>query len=129
MFRKQKKGFTLVETCVAIGLAAGLIILVMKLVGIIHGDVAKGTVDLQNLQEARLVINALRRDFVCATPLYDTSEAIDVRDEVRADPVLYANSISGAHKSRPIVVNSHEKAFLSDSKNLVRILYFLGKIV
>lgn len=110
MFTRRKKGFTVAETVIAVGMAAAIIILVVKLSGVIRGDVAKGTVDLQNLQDARIVINALRRDFSSATPLYDSNEKMDVRDEVRNDPVLYAQTYT-KHSSRPIVLNNHDILF------------------
>lgn len=110
MITRRKKGFTLVETMVAVGLASAIIFLVIRLSSVIRGDVAKGTVDLQNLQDARVVINYLRRDFSSATPLYDTNEKKEIRDEVRTDPVLYASSYS-KHSSRPIVLNSHDIIF------------------
>lgn len=112
----RKKGFTLVETVISVGMAAGIIILVMNLASVIRGDVAKGTVDLQNLQEARLVINSLRRDFSSATPLYDDSENFAIRDEIRNDPMLYASTYT-AHKSRPIVLNSHDIIFCKTTAN------------
>ena len=87
--RKKIKGFTLVESIIAIGMASALIILVMKLTSAIRGDVVKGTVDLQNLQDARLVINSLRRDFTCAMPYYDPSDKQEDIDSVRNNPVLY----------------------------------------
>ena len=113
--KKKNKGFTLAETAVAIGMAAALIILVMKMASIIRGDVAKGTVDLQNLQEARLVINSLRRDFACATPIYDVSEKRKIIDEVRADPIMFIDSFKKAQNSRPIIVNSNQISFCKTS--------------
>lgn len=105
-----KKGFTLVETVIAVGMATALIILVVNLSSVIRGDVAKGTVDLQNLQDARIIINSLRRDFSSATPLYDTGEDIEIRDKVRNDPVRYITKYN-AHKSRPIILNEHDIVF------------------
>ena len=110
MFKLRKTGFTLVETVIAVGMATAIIILVLKLTSVIRGDVAKGTVDLQNLQDARLIINLLRRDFSSATPLYDTDENIDIRDEVRNDPVRYT-LMYNAHQSRPIILNEHDIVF------------------
>lgn len=110
MMLSRKKGFTLVEAVIAMGMAAGIIILVMNLASVIRGDVAKGTVDLQNLQEARLVINSLRRDFSSAIPLYDSSEDIKIRDQIRNDPMLYASTYT-AHKSRPIILNGQDIIF------------------
>ncbi len=116
MIRKNnKKAFTLVEIAVAVGMASALIILVMKMSSLIRGDVAKGTVDLQNLQEARLVINSLRRDFACATPIYDVSEKRKILDEVRADPIKFIDSFKKSQNSRPIIINSNQINFCKTS--------------
>ena len=111
--RKKIKGFTLVESIIAIGMASALIILVMKLSSAIRGDVAKGTVDLQNLQDARLVINSLRRDFTCAMPYYDPSDKQEDIDSVRNNPVLFAETYSdSAKKSKPIIIHNHHLNFV-----------------
>ena len=89
MFKLRKTGFTLVETVIAVGMATAIIILVLKLTSVIRGDVAKGTVDLQNLQDARLIINLLRRDFSSATPLYDTDENIDINKYLKIFENIY----------------------------------------
>ena len=116
MFRKKKNsGFTLVEVAFSVGLAVALIILVMKMTSVIRGDVAKGTVDLQNLQEARVVLNFLRRDFACATPIYDVSEKRKIIDEVRADPIMFIDSFKKAQNSRPIIINSNQISFCKTS--------------
>ena len=107
----KNKGYTLVEVVIAIGMIAGLLVLVMKMSSLIRGDVAKGTVDLQNLQDARVVINSLRRDFLCATPIYDDEDSENIRNEVRADPILFASSFNKPQKSRPIVINEHQINF------------------
>ncbi|MBR4328240.1 MAG: type II secretion system protein [Candidatus Riflebacteria bacterium] len=112
-FRKKIKGFTLVESIIAIGMAAGLIILVMKISSVIRGDVAKGTVDLQNLQDARLVINSLRRDFTCAMPNYDFSDTQEAIDAVRNNPVLYTETYNdGSKKSKPIIIHKYHLNFV-----------------
>ena len=129
MFNKNnKKAFTLIEVVVAIAMAAGLLILVLKMFGYIRGDVAKGTVDLQNLQDARLVINSLRRDFTCAIPIYDTSESITIRDEVRANPILKASTFTKNQKSRPIIISNTEINFgiLDKSGNLKEVHYYFN---
>ncbi len=111
--RKKIKGFTLVESIIAIGMASALIILVMKLSSAIRGDVVKGTVDLQNLQDARLVINSLRRDFTCAMPYYDSSDKQEDIDSVRNNPILYAETYTdNSKKSKPIIIHKHHLNFI-----------------
>ena len=111
--RKKIKGFTLVESIIAIGMASALIILVMKLSSAIRGDVAKGTVDLQNLQDARLVINSLRRDFTCAMPYYDPDDKQEDIDSVRNNPVLFTETYNDtSKKSRPIIIHKYHLNFV-----------------
>ena len=111
--RKKIKGFTLVESIIAIGMASALIILVMKLSSAIRGDVVKGTVDLQNLQDARLVINSLRRDFTCAMPYYDPSDKQEDIDSVRNNPVWYAETYTdSSKKSKPIIIYKYHLNFV-----------------
>ena len=115
MFKRRNriKGFTLVESIIAIGMAVGLIILVTRISSVIRGDVAKGTVDLQNLQDARLVINSLRRDFTCAMPYYDFSDNQQDIDLVRNNPVLYAETYNdSSKKSKPIIIYKYHLNFV-----------------
>lgn len=111
--RKKIKGFTLVESIIAVGMAAGLILLVIKISSVIRGDVAKGTVDLQNLQDARLVINSLRRDFTCAMPYYDFSDNQQAIDSVRNNPILYTATYNdSSKKSKPIIIHKYHLNFV-----------------
>ncbi|MBU1106045.1 MAG: type II secretion system GspH family protein [Candidatus Riflebacteria bacterium] len=107
----NNRAFTLVETLVGFALATALIILVMQLGRITRASVAKGDVDLQNLQEARSAINSLRRDFLVATPLYNTSDGLDIREEIRNNPVLTSDRFSKQQKSRPVIVSDQEIHF------------------
>ena len=113
VYRKKIKGFTLVESIFALGMATALIILVIQLSSFIRGDVAKGTVDLQNLQDARLVLNSLRRDFTCAMPYYDSEDNDEAIDSVRNNPVLFAETYNDdSKKSKPIIIhNGHLNFF------------------
>ncbi len=116
--RKRIKGFTLVESIIAIAMASALIILVMKLSSVIRGDVVKGTVDLQNLQDARLVINSLRRDFTCAMPYYDPSDKQEDIDLVRNNPILYTETYNdSSKKSKPIIVHKYHLNFVKPVYN------------
>lgn len=114
MSSKNKKGFTLIEIVIAIGLATALIALVMQMFSLLRGDVARGTVDLQNLQDARLVINSLRRDFSCSIPIYGT-DSIDKKDEIRADPIWNISEwnppSAGVDASKPVLYSGTDIQF------------------
>ncbi|MBP5470959.1 MAG: hypothetical protein J6Z11_17150, partial [Candidatus Riflebacteria bacterium] len=120
----NKSGFTLVEVAIAVGMAAALLAFAMKMTSSVRGDVAKGTVNLQNLQNARKVINYLRRDFICAIPTYDHNESMEITDEVRAEPMVYvAGAYDNAHNTKPIMVSKHDVFFskkeFDSSRNVV----------
>ena len=121
--RINKIGFTLVEVAIAVGMASALLLFAMKMTSSIRTNVAKGTVDLQNLQNARKVINYLRRDFSCAIPIYDQNDSMEIKDEVRAEPMIYvAGAYNFAHNTKPIVVSKHDVVFskkeFDSSKNV-----------
>ena len=108
----NKFGFTLAEVAIAVGMASALLILVLQMSSSVRNDVAKGTVDLQNLQSARTVINYLRRDFTCAIPYYSQNESVEIKDEVRTDPMVYVpGAYDYKHQTRPIVVRQFDISF------------------
>jgi type II secretory pathway component PulJ len=78
--RKTKKGFTFVELTITIGISLVAMLMIIKFLSSTRHHYIYGTVNLQNLQEARLAINYLRRDFSCACPRLD--EPIDDEDFV-----------------------------------------------
>lgn len=61
-----KTGFTFVELLVAIALAVLLFMMAYNLMSGTRAHYQHGTVNLQNLQEARMAINYIRRDFSSA---------------------------------------------------------------
>ncbi|MDD3002112.1 MAG: hypothetical protein PHF29_10195, partial [Candidatus Riflebacteria bacterium] len=63
-----KRAFTLVEISISIVIAIGVFFSVYRFLSNTRQQYMYGTVNLQNLQEARLAINSLRRDFSCACP-------------------------------------------------------------
>jgi type II secretory pathway pseudopilin PulG len=65
---KLTKGFTLVETMISLAIAILVLFTVYKFLASTRQHYMYGTVNLQNLQEARLAINSIRRDFSCACP-------------------------------------------------------------
>ena len=120
----NKLGFTMVEVTVAVGMAAALLIFALQMTSSVRSDVAKGTVDLQNLQNAREVINYLRRDFICAIPTYYQSETTEIKDETRAQPMIFVSGAYGsAHNTKPIIVSKHDVFFskkeFDSSRNVV----------
>ncbi|PKL42882.1 MAG: hypothetical protein CVV41_12710 [Candidatus Riflebacteria bacterium HGW-Riflebacteria-1] len=66
--REKKRGFTFVETAMSVGIALVVFLMIYRFMSSTRQHYMYGTVNLQNLQEARMAINYLRRDFSCATP-------------------------------------------------------------
>ncbi|HAE38832.1 MAG TPA: hypothetical protein DCG57_09365, partial [Candidatus Riflebacteria bacterium] len=66
--RVKKRGFTFVETAMSVGIALVVFLMIYRFMSSTRQHYMYGTVNLQNLQEARMAINYLRRDFSCATP-------------------------------------------------------------
>ncbi|OGK12639.1 MAG: hypothetical protein A2W80_09110 [Candidatus Riflebacteria bacterium GWC2_50_8] len=62
------RGFTFVEMAMSVGIALMVFLMVYRFMSSTRHHYMYGTVNLQNLQEARMAINYLRRDFSCATP-------------------------------------------------------------
>ncbi len=107
--RERTKGFTLVETLMVFFLVTTLIALVFRLSSHVQVNYLKGTVDLQNLQEARSAINSLRRDFLGATPRFERSDGVDLREATRKKPIV--SSLGGrtpGKKTVPIIVGTSE---------------------
>jgi type II secretory pathway component PulJ len=68
MKTKSKRGFTFVELLVTIGISMIAFLMIYRFLTSTRHHYMYGTVNLQNLQEGRLAINYLRRDFSCACP-------------------------------------------------------------
>jgi type II secretory pathway component PulJ len=64
----RKRGFTFVEMAMSVGIALVVFLMIYRFMSGTRQHYMYGTVNLQNLQEARMAINYLRRDFSCATP-------------------------------------------------------------
>jgi len=137
----NRKGFTLVEILVAFSLAVTVITIALKLSSNVRTNVVAGTVDLENLQQARAAINSIRRDFLVAQPLIESSEGFDIREKIRSNQIISASLFSATQKSRPVIIsekeihlfkttldeNGNEKieeisyVFDSDEKSLIRV--------
>ncbi len=103
--------FTLVETLVAFFLATALIVLLMQLSGGVRTGVVRGDVDLQNLMEARAAINSIRRDFLVATPRFEARDGIDMREQIRHNPVVPQDKLKTIFLSSPVTVAEHALFF------------------
>jgi len=68
MKRLLTRGFTLVEISISVGIALIVLLMIYRFLSNTRHHYMYGTVNLQNLQEARLAVNYLRRDFSCACP-------------------------------------------------------------
>lgn len=70
-----KKGMTFVELILSLGIALMVFLMIYRFMSGTRQHYMYGTVNLQNLQEARLAVNYLRRDFSCACPRIDDPSA------------------------------------------------------
>ncbi len=65
---RKSSAFTLIEVLVGLAIATLVLFTIYKFLSSTRHHYMYGTVNLQNLQEARLAINSIRRDFSCACP-------------------------------------------------------------
>ena len=84
----NKKGFTLIELSVGICIIAILFTTILKITGFVGHNVVKETSELQNLQSVRNAINSIRRDFILATPKYDSNSDFADNYSIRLDPII-----------------------------------------
>lgn len=110
-----RTGFTMVEMLVTVGVGMMLFLMVSKFLSGTRFQFMHGTVNLQNLQDARLAINHLRRDFSSACIYFGSNRTANSYKDVRA---LQRKTFSnpGTPVTSPteklITVNSpHEIAF------------------
>lgn len=87
---RNKKAFTLMELMVGLALTMLIIFVAHEFTTGTRRQYMSGTVNLQNLQDARLAINYLRRDFSCACPqikypLEDNEITISNKDDVEKE--------------------------------------------
>lgn len=70
---KKRRGFTMIEMMVSLAIAMLAFLMIYRFMSGTRHHFMYGTVNLQNLQEARLAINYLRRDFSSACPMLEDS--------------------------------------------------------
>ncbi|RCK74607.1 MAG: hypothetical protein OZSIB_0578 [Candidatus Ozemobacter sibiricus] len=80
----NRRAFTLVELVVTVGVGMLVFVMVSKFLSGTRFQFMHGTVNLQNLQDARLAINHLRRDFSSACIYFGSTRTATSYKEVRA---------------------------------------------
>ncbi len=80
-------GFTLVEVLVALAIGVFLLAAIGQALGFLGWQFRRGSGDLQNLQEARLALAALRRDFAGAVPRLSATGSAPQRERTRRFPI------------------------------------------
>lgn len=109
--RRYRAGVTLIELLVTFGLFILVLTLVMSIADETRLGFRRGTVNLQNLHEARLALSILRRDFLAAVPILAPQDSPAVRQQIRRQPVVATVGGTFAHRSEPILVTPHELSF------------------
>lgn len=69
--KRNRYGITFVELAISLGVGLMALLMIYQFMSSTRQHYMFGTVNLQNLQEARLAINYLRRDFSSACPRID----------------------------------------------------------
>ena len=78
--KTSNKGFTFVEMTLTIGISLVVFMMIYRFFSSTRSHYMYGTVNLQNLHEARMAINYLRRDFSSACPhLQDGASFQDIQ--------------------------------------------------
>ncbi|MBU1107453.1 MAG: hypothetical protein KKB51_12355 [Candidatus Riflebacteria bacterium] len=91
-FKDIRRGFTFVEMAMSFGLALVVFLMVYRFMSSTRQHYMYGTVNLQNLQEARMAINYLRRDFSCATPYIGGQGQVDFINMQKARNFVFETS-------------------------------------
>jgi len=81
---KPAKGFTMIELLVTLSISVFIFTMVTKFLSGTRFQFMQGTVNLQNLQDARIAINYLRRDFSSACIYFGSTRTANSYKEVRA---------------------------------------------
>lgn len=107
-----KSGFTFVEMIVSMAIAMMAFLLIYQFMSSTRHHYLYGTVNLQNLQEGRMAINYLRRDFSCACPgLEDPDDAGYYAFQKARKQVFATSSGAGAGAGDLIQVLPHGLLF------------------
>jgi len=88
-YQRRRRGFTFVEMAMTVGIALLVFLMIYRFMSSTRMHYMYGTVNLQNLQEARMAINYLRRDFSCATPYIAGQDQVDYINMQKAQNFVF----------------------------------------
>jgi len=106
--KRGLSGFTLVETVIGALLISCLLAMSFNVFSYINSQRTRGSVDLQELQGARLTINSLRRDFRCAAPFIPKTATLAQKMQARCMPVVETKSFVKGNATVPILISASE---------------------
>ncbi len=103
----KKRAVTIAELAVGLLLISLLVGAISNVIRHVRAMFMRGTVDLQNLQEGRLAINYLRRDFSCACPRFSASDDSTMLEKTRRLPILPGNDSIDGKKTASIQIGDN----------------------
>ncbi|NLI76474.1 MAG: hypothetical protein GX442_08535 [Candidatus Riflebacteria bacterium] len=104
-------GTTVVEFLMVMTLFVFILGLVLSMTSRVRFLTGRSTIDLQNLQEARLAVTALRRDFAAAGPVFAGADSQRDRERLRRAPLRRHSGQALTGQSTPILVGERELIF------------------
>jgi type II secretory pathway component PulJ len=104
-------GFTFIEVAMGTLLISLLLTMSYKILSSITNQRNRGSVDIQELQGARRVINYLRRDFRCAVPNIPSSLTIEQKKKARRMPIIQEKFFKKGSEAVPILIGDSEIHF------------------
>lgn len=110
-FNGSKKAFTFVELIVAMGIAAMVMLFITRLASFFQMNYMHGTINLANLQEARMALAHLRRDFNSSCPLLAESDGYIVLLKTLQDPIKFTPEAIEGQKTLPIEISAKAATF------------------
>lgn len=109
--KRLARAFTIPELLVSVLISSMAVLMVFKLMSLMQSYWFIGTVNLNQLQEARLAINYLRRDFAAACPRFSPQDPIKIMKELRRDPIRFDMGAVQGQNSAPIQVSKDGLTF------------------
>ncbi len=110
--RRTTRGFTMIELLMSLLIAAGAILIMFRLIAVMQDYFLVGSVNLNQLQEARMALDYLRRDYLSACPYLPKTVPAAVFERCRRDPFYFADA-PGAVKpqTQPVEIRKNEISF------------------
>lgn len=112
---KHRRGVTLVEILIGTILAVMLIALSVGMIRFVRRHQSVGTSDLRELQDARLAISHLRRDFRSATINTESNVTLSKQRNLHRNPLVQAGSWRAESGVTPIIVDRTSIQFFKQS--------------